>query len=68
YKIKDVRVIYNFEDDLKELTLRIVSGISKELMGELLYYHPKDYILKYITRVVEYYLIDYTRKNKVKTK
>lgn len=68
YKIKDIRVIYNFEEDLKQLTLNIISGISKELMNELLYYHPKEYIFKYIARVVEYYLIEYTRKNKVKTK
>jgi hypothetical protein len=68
YKIKDVRVIYNFEDDLKELTTKIVFSLSEPFFRELEYYHSREYIIKYVTRYVEAFLIEYTRQNKIKTK
>ena len=68
YKLKDIKVIYNFEEDLKEITTSILSALSPSVLKELEYYHPRDYIIKYVTRYVEIYLIEYTRKNKIRTK
>lgn len=68
YKIKDIRVIYNFEEDLKEITGRIMSSLSPSFFEELQYYHSREYIIKHVTRTVQIFLIEFTRANKIKTK
>lgn len=67
YKLRDVRVIYNFKEDLTEIVVTIRSGLSETFMNELMYYHPKDYINRYIVKNVEKFLIEYTQNNKIKT-
>jgi hypothetical protein len=68
YKVRDIRVIYNFQEDLKELTTKILSSLSEPFFQELDYYHSRKYIIQYVTRYVEAFLIEYTRQNKIKTK
>jgi cell shape-determining protein MreC len=68
YKVKDIRVIYNFQEDLKELTTKILTSLSEPFFQELEYYHSREYIIRYVTRYVEAFLIQFTRQNKIKTK
>jgi hypothetical protein len=68
YKVKDVKVIYDFEEDLKEITKKIIAGISPELFKDLEYYHPRQYLITVITRNVQIFLIEYTRQNKISSK
>ena len=68
YKVKDVRIIYNFQEDLTELTKKVMLSLSSSYLEELEYYHSREYIIQYVTRYVEAFLIEYTRANKIKTK
>jgi hypothetical protein len=68
YKLKDVRVIYNFQGDLKELVDSILLSFGDEYLKELQYFHKREYIIRYVTRTVQLLLMEYTQKNKVKTK
>jgi hypothetical protein len=68
YKLKDIKVIYDFEEDLRDIATSILSALSPTVLKELEYYHPRDYIIKYVARYVEVFLIEYTRKNKIMTK
>lgn len=68
YKIRDVKIIYDFEDDLSEVVKKIMASFSVEYLEELYYYHPRHYILSMITRQVTKFLIQYTQQNKIKTK
>jgi len=68
YKLRDIRVIYDFEEDLTEIVKNILVSFSPEYMKELQYYHPKEYIIKYVTKHVKNFLIRYTKENKIKTK
>lgn len=68
YKVKDTRIIYDFQEDMTEITKRIMFSLSTSFLDELQYYHPREYIIQYVTRYVEVYLIEFTRQNKIKTK
>lgn len=67
YKLKDIRVIYDFKGDMEALTKKIMSSFSPTYLRQLEFYHSRDYIIKYVARNVEIFLIEYTRQNKIKT-
>lgn len=68
YKLKDVRIIYNFQEDLEDITKRILSSFSSQFYEEMEYYHKRGYIIQYVSRNVQTFLLEYTKQNKIKTK
>lgn len=68
YKLKDVKMFYNFEDEVRELTTEVIKAFSDDFIKKAEFYHTGDYITTYITRSITVLLIEYTKANKVKTK
>lgn len=68
YKVRDVKVIYDFKEDLTTIVKGIMNSYSSTFLKELEFYYSRDYIIRYVTRIVEEYLIEYTNQNKIKTK
>lgn len=68
YKLKDIKMFYNFEDEVRELTTEVIKAFSDDFIKKAEFYHTGDYITTYITRSVTVLLIEYTKANKVKTK
>lgn len=68
YEIRDIRILYNFEDDLKELVQNVIFSFGEEYMNELKFYFTQDYILTYVTKKMELILMDFTKERKIKTK
>jgi hypothetical protein len=67
YKVKDIKIIYNFQEDLTELTSRIMISLAPPFIEELAFYHDRKYIIQIVMRNVETFLMEYTRQNKIKT-
>jgi hypothetical protein len=67
YKLKDVRIIYDFKEDLTELTEKVMASIADPFLKELEYYHSRQYIIRYVTRYIQVFLIEFTKANKIKT-
>lgn len=68
YKLKDIKMFYNFEDEVRELTTEVIKAFSDDFIKKAEFYHTGDYITTYITRSITVLLIEYTKANKVKTK
>lgn len=68
YKLQDIRIIYNIQEDLALIVKEIMASFSPNLLKQLEIYHSKDYVIKYVTRTVEIFLIEYTKKNKITAK
>jgi len=68
YKLKDIRIIYDFQKDLKELTDKVMNSLAPSFLEELAFYHSRKYIITHVTRYIQNFLIEYTRQNKIKTK
>lgn len=68
YKLKDIKMFYNFEDEVRELTTEVIKAFSDDFIKKAEFYHTGDYIATYITRSITVLLIEYTKANKVKTK
>lgn len=67
-RLKDVRVIYDLEEDMRKLTLAALIHISPEVRKSINLYHDDDYVDTYVARYVRQYLIEYTRQNKISSK
>lgn len=68
YKMKDVRIIYNFQEDLTEITTNVLQTFSEQFMLQLERYHTREFIIKYVSREVQLFLIQYSKDNKISTK
>lgn len=64
YKLREV-VIPDFEYELKTATLDIMDGIGKDLLENAYFYHPKNYYIVYISRIVRTVLVDYINVKKI---
>lgn len=58
-------IITDFESDLKRLSNGVINAFSKEFLEDLSYYHPTEYIVSYITRILKLKLMAYVRENKI---
>jgi len=68
YELKDIKIIYKFEDDLKELVERVLTSFNESFLKELEFYHDRTYIIRYVTKNVELLLMEYQKEKKIKTK
>lgn len=68
YKLKDIRVLNDFQGELKEITRNVVMSFNSDFYKNIEYYHTREYVYKYITKRVEIMLMKFQDKIKVKTK
>lgn len=67
YETRGVKIINDFEKDLKDLTLRVMSSFSPDFMEDVLYYHPREFITQYVSRQAKTFFIEYSKKNLIQT-
>lgn len=65
---RSTRVITKFNEELNGLSKNVLNALSLEYLSELNYYYKTDYILKYIVKTIQLYLIKYMDDNKINTK
>lgn len=58
-------IISDFESDLKQLSNGVINAFSKELLEDLTYYHPTEYLVSYIARILKIKLMAYVREHKI---
>ena len=58
-------IITDFESDLRKLSDGVISSFSKEYLEDLTYYHPTEYIVSYVARVLKIKLMAYVREHKI---
>ena len=68
YKLKGIKMFYNFEEELRELTVEVMKSFSDDFIKKAEFYHTGDYITTYVTRSITVLLLEYSRANKIKTK
>lgn len=68
YELRNLKMIPKFEEELERLTVRILNCFSIEFLNELEYYHTRQYIITFVTKNVETFLIEFTNNKKIKTK
>lgn len=68
YELKKLNMIVEFEKELKKLTVSVISSFSEPFLEELGYYFSKEYIIKYVGKQMEVFLIEFTNNKKIKTK
>ena len=68
YKLKDVRVIPNMDEEITTITKEVINAFSNDLIHEISKFYSKDFLVMMITRKVQILLVDYTNNNKPNTK
>lgn len=68
YELREVVIISRFETEVKDITSSVITQIKQDFLDELLFYHPRDYIILYISRHARDQLIEYMGKNNPKIK
>lgn len=68
YKMKDIRIIYDFEQDLTEITTNVMQSFSQSFLLQLERYHNREFIIKYVSRQIQLFLLQYMKENKITTK
>jgi hypothetical protein len=65
---RSTRMITKFNDELSTLSKNVVNALSQDYYDELSYYYKTDYVLRYIVKTIQLYLIKYMDDNKITTK
>ena len=68
YRLKETKIIYDMKKDLTEIVNNILRDINPDFLKQIEQYHSREYVIKYITRNVNAFLIEFTFKHKVNTK
>jgi hypothetical protein len=68
YTLRQVKIINDFEADVKTLTHKTMKSFSDTFLENAYYYHQKDFIVAYIARHMRTFLLEYTRKNLIETR
>ncbi|MMZ42138.1 hypothetical protein D1872_36570 [compost metagenome] len=68
YTLRQVKIINDFEADVKTLTHKVMESFSDAFLENAYYYHQRDYILSYIARHMRTFLVEYTKKNLIETR
>ena len=68
YILKNLQLIPDLDEEVKEITTEICSCFSEDVMNDILYYYKKEYFIRMITRRVQKLLIDYINTHKPNVK
>ena len=68
YRLKEIRIIPNMDEEVKNITTEIIESFSKPFIDNTLKYFSLDYFTVMITRKVQMLLIEYTNTYKPNTK
>lgn len=68
YTFRHVKAFKRFQDELDSLVYNVTESLSLSFLNDFGYYHPRKYVLRYITKACREYLQEYLRNNKVTTK
>lgn len=72
YSLKNIatetKIMPIFKEELSRITGRIFHSLSPIFVKEFERYHNKEYLILFISKNVEMFLIEYINKNKIKTK
>ena len=68
YELKDLRIIPNMEEEITNITKDILNAFSDNFKENVKLYYSEEYFITLITRRAQYFLIEYTKKNKPKSK
>lgn len=70
YKLREIRIIHDkiFEDEIKGMVADVLTTLSPSFLKNIYYYHPREYIIQYISAQSRKFIVEYLRQNKVKTK
>lgn len=68
YKLREIQIIPNMDEEIKNISKEIVMSFSDEILREIRLYYTEEYFVAMITRKIQLLLIDYTDRNKPNTK
>lgn len=68
YQLKDIKIIYDYEKEMKEITSAVLLSFSSDFYRHIDYYHDRGYIYKYVSKRVNITLMKFSDKIKPKTK
>ena len=70
YQLNEIRLIPDsrFKDEVQNLTKDVMSSLAKPFLNDLYYYHPREFIIKYIASHMRQFIVEYTKVHKYKTK
>lgn len=67
YKLKDIRVLNDFEKELDELSKSVLLSFGSNFYRHVDYYHDRDYIYRYVVKKTEIMLLEFADRIKPKT-
>lgn len=68
YVIRNVKFPADYAEEVREISHRIIEGVSPFILSELEFFHTRKYILNKINKDVQKFLIMYMQENKPITK
>lgn len=68
YSLRGIPMVYDFKQETINIAGRIFTSLSPNMISQLEQFYTREYVMIYIGRNVKTYLIEYTRKHKIKTK
>lgn len=68
YRLKEIRIIANMDDEVSSLAKEIITSFSKEFMETVSMYFTDEYFAQMITRRAQMLIVDYTNTYKPSTK
>lgn len=67
YKLKDIRVLNDFEKELDELSKSVLLSFGSNFYRHVDYYHDRDYVYRYVVKKTEIMLLEFADRIKPKT-
>lgn len=61
-------IIRDFEKELTVISKAILNSFNIEFIDEIKYYYTEEYLLRYIIKTVQIYMIKHIDENKIETK
>lgn len=61
-------IIRDFEKELTIISKSILNSFNMDFIDEIKYYYTEDYLLRYIIKTVQIYMIKHMDENKIETK
>lgn len=67
YELKDLVMLYNFQEELDNITRATMNALSPSLIKELEFFYTRKYIIGYVAKYTEIMLMEFTNTKKIKT-
>lgn len=67
-KSTDTKTLPNFKNELKRITGKIIHSFSPEFLKDFEQFYTREYLILFVSKNVEIFLLNYIDKNKIKTK